>query len=72
MPTLYLTDEQQMILEQESQKAGISVNEYALARLFPNKKDKPVYLIDLLKDLPKAEFNKSALEIQKELRDEWD
>lgn len=72
MPTLYLTDEEYQVLEQESQNLGVCVNEYALSRLFPNKKDNPVYLIDLLNELPKSQLNKSGLQIQQELRNEWD
>lgn len=73
MLTLYLTDEQEMILQSESQKAGVSVNEYALARLFENKKEKPVYLVDLIKDFPISSFkDKDPLQIKREMRDEWD
>lgn len=74
MPTLSLTlsDELYQSLEQESQKAGVSVKDYLIG-LIPKKQNEPIYLIDFLKDLPIASFkDKDPLEIQRRMRDEWE
>lgn len=71
--SLDLSDEMYQDLQKDSQSAGISMADYVILRLHKKKQEKPVYLIDLLKELPMASFkDKDPLEIKKELRDEWD
>lgn len=71
MPTLYLTDEEYQVLEQESQHLGLSIKEYIIG-LIPKHKAEPKTLAQLFADTNINSFQGDPVQIQRKMRDEWE
>ncbi|WP_066802404.1 hypothetical protein [Moraxella oblonga] len=78
MIVLDLPQETIQVIEQVAQKNGQSIQDFITIsayekalQSFAKPKDDEL-LIDFIQNFPKSQLTRSGLEIQKELRDEWD
>lgn len=71
MLTLNLSAYEMQQLEQASQQAGMTVNQYAVSRLFPQP-PKLKTIADFVKVMPNRSYLGDGLAIQKEMRNDWD
>lgn len=71
MLVIELTPLQLAQLEQESQQAGMTLNNYAVAKLFP-KPQQPKLLSDIVQAMPNRSHLGDPVAIQQEWRNEWD
>lgn len=68
------------VIEQIAQKQGQSIQDFitisayekALQSFVEPTPANTVPLLDLIKSMPKSQLDRSGLDVQKELRDEWD
>lgn len=81
MIVLDLPPQTAQVIEQVAQQNGQSVHDFILISAYEKAlqsfnhtkpKNDDMALLDLIKSLPKSQLQRSGLEIQKELRDEWD
>lgn len=67
MLTLNLSAYEMQQLEQESKRAGMSINQYAVSRLFPQP-PKPQTIADMVKDKRLESFKGEPVTEQREMR----
>ncbi len=75
MITLDISPQQQAIVEQESKKAGMSIEQYITNLIDKYARPKTTNsMVERIKNMPKPTSYdpKQAVSIQRELRDEWD
>lgn len=78
MIVLDLPQETIQVIEQVAQKNGQSVQDFITISAYEKalqsfaKPKKDMLLTDFIKQFPKSQLTRSGLEIQQELRDEWD